>query len=94
MHKFNAFCLWKRILSPALHYHLYKHPHTIVHIATDSFPGLAVQTIQRSCISSSLREDDWRLLHMAEKLLQIFEARSSTTVSDFTLPSIEPRAQV
>lgn len=79
---------------PSFTLHLYKHPHTLVHTATDSFPSPAMQTIQRSYNGSVLREDFWRLLYMAEKLLQISEDRSSTVVMDFTLPSIKLRDQV
>lgn len=94
MQEFNAFCLWKRLLSPALHHHLYKHPHSIVHTVTNSCPSLAMQTVQRSRINSISREDGWRLQYMAEKLLQISEDRSSTRLLDFTPTSIEPRHQV
>lgn len=94
MQEFNAFCLWKRFLSPALPYHLYKHSYTIVHTVTNSFPSLSMQTIQRSRINSILREDGWRLLYVAEKLLQISEDKSSTRLLDFTPTSIKPRHQV
>lgn len=59
-------CLCKRLLSPALHY-IYENTHTLVHTVTDSFPSLAMQTIQRSYNGSVLREDFWKMQYMAEK---------------------------
>lgn len=78
---------------PSFTLHPYKHPHTLVHTITDSFPSLAMQTIQRSYNGSVLRGYFWSLQYMTEKLLQISEDRSSSIVMDFTLPSIKPRDQ-
>lgn len=91
MQEFSAICLWKRLLSPALHYNQYKHPHRIVHTVTDSFSSLAWPLDGLHCTSSVLKDDYLRLQSMAEKLLPIFEDRSSTMVLNSTLLSITPR---
>lgn len=87
MQEFNAFCLWKRLLR-------YEDPHSIVHAVTDSFSSLAWPLDGLHCTSSVLNEVYLRLQYMAEKLLQIFEDGSSTTVLNFTLLSVMPRNQV